>query len=189
MSATLQGAAYYMPIGRAEKLTLCAMADHANDDGVGVWPGNTKLATKTSQSVRNLQRHLRALERAGLIARVKNPSGGRGLAVEWEINADLIYAVARANGWTQRTRTTTRVSPFPPRKDDTTARNHDKPGTETVTPMSPQPSRNHQNPGELSTSDDPPLLTDTHPRAPGEPIGDYLARIATLHAASREGHQ
>lgn len=185
MSATLQGAAYYLPIGRAEKLTLCAMADHANDDGAGVWPGNTKLATKTSQSVRNLQRHLRALQRAGLIAPVKNPQGGRGLAVEWEINADLVYAVARANGWTQRTRTTTRMSPFPPRKGDTTARNHDKTGTETMTPVSPQPSENHQNHTELSTDTDPPLLTETHPRAPGEPLGDYLTRIATLHAQTR----
>lgn len=186
MSATLQGAAYYLPIGRAEKLTLCAMADHANDDGDGVWPGNTKLARKTSQSVRNLQRHLRSLQRAGLIAPVKHAQGGRGFAVEWAINADLVYAVARANGWTQRTRrTTTRVSPFPAGNHDNTAGNHDTTGTESVTPVSPQPSENHQNPHELSTSVDPPLLTETHPRTPGEPIGDYLARIATLHASTR----
>lgn len=101
MSATLQGAAYYMPLPPAEKMLLLALADHCNDDGVGAWPGNERLATKTSYSVRNVQRILGRLESAGLIARVAHASGGRGFAVEWALNMEVIYTTARANGWTE----------------------------------------------------------------------------------------
>ena len=115
MSATLQGACYYLRLGGPEKHLLGAMADHANDDGLGVWPGNELLAQKTSRSVRTVQRLLKLLEAADLIARVAHPAGGRGHSVEWALNAPAIYEAAREEGWTQRSKRSLEHSPFPAR--------------------------------------------------------------------------
>jgi hypothetical protein len=104
MSATLTGATFYLPISQTDKLVLLALADHANDDGEGIHPGNDRLITKTSRSEATVRRALHRLEHWGVIKRVAYPAGGRGKAVEWEINVRLVYDTARAYGWTQKTR-------------------------------------------------------------------------------------
>ena len=179
MSATLQGATYYLPLPKGEKLLLCALADHANDDGAGVYPGNERLATKTSDSVRNVQRLLRSLERAQLIARVAHAEGGRGRAVEWAINAPFIYNVARANGWTATSKRVRSMSPFTDEKGDTTAPKPRHHARERVRVVSPQPLGSIKNRDD--DIDDGPLITELNPRHPGEDLGVYLRRIADLH--------
>ena len=179
MSATLQGATYYVPIPKNEKFVLAALADHANDDGGGVYPGNELIALKTSDSVRNVQRLLATLEEAGLIARVRYARGGRGHAVEWAVNAPLVYEVARANGWTARRKTMSVVSPFRPGKGDTTGVKGDTTGVKGALGVTPT-IKNHQNHPELSTDAAPPLLTNLHPRGLDEPIGAYLLRIVDI---------
>lgn len=104
MSGTLQGATYYVTeLPTTTRFLLCALADHADDKGLGVWPGNERLALKTGVSVRHIQRMLKDLEADGWIARVAFPAGGRGHAVAWAVNAARIYDTARENGWTQET--------------------------------------------------------------------------------------
>lgn len=41
-----------------ELLTALALTDHAHDDGTSVRPGIARLAKKTRQSERTVQRHL-----------------------------------------------------------------------------------------------------------------------------------
>ncbi len=104
MSATLLGAVFYLSLPEWEKLMLAAMADHASDDGQHVFPGTARLALKASAKDRHARRLLASLEEKGYIARVAYPKGGRGHAVEWAVDAARVYAEARANGWTQKTR-------------------------------------------------------------------------------------
>lgn len=46
---------------------LLVLADHANDDGTGAFPSVDTIAWKTRMGERTVQRHLRALEKQGLI--------------------------------------------------------------------------------------------------------------------------
>lgn len=52
-----------------EKLVLIAYANHANDDGAGIWPSNERLARQACCSVRTVQRTVSKLVDAGLITR------------------------------------------------------------------------------------------------------------------------
>ena len=173
MSASLMSAAMYLPITKSEKLLLVAMTDHANDDGLGVYPGNPRLATKTSDSIRNMQKVLARLEELELILKDKHPFGGRGLAVEWAINADMIYSLAKAHGWTQkrvssRTPFTERKGDATAQKGDATAQNHAPGDTPTVLNVIP-------------TEPEPLSLAEQNPRKAAESMADYLSRIAQLY--------
>jgi len=166
-------ASMYLPIPKAEKLLLTAMADHADNDGLGVYPSNPLLALKTSDTIRNMQKVLVKLKELDLILKDKHPFGGRGLAVEWAIDIDLIYSLAKAHGWTQK-RVSSRT-PFRERKGVTTAQKGvttaqkgapgDTPTLLTVITMEPEP----------------PSLAEKNPRHDAETIGDYLKRIAELY--------
>ncbi len=180
MSAALLGAVFYLPVPKPEKLLLAALADHATDDGSGVYPGNERLAVKTSDTVRNVQRLLHMLEAAGIIARVAYAEGGRGRAVEWAINAPLVYAAARANGWTATTKRVRAMSPFGDGKGDMAGAKPRHGGRERVRPMSPQPPVTIMNRVD-DVVDDPPLLSELHPRGEAEELGAYLLRLADLH--------
>jgi len=58
--------AFSQELAASPKLTLLALADHADDDGI-CWPGVTGLAKKTSQSERTIQRRLVELQEAGYL--------------------------------------------------------------------------------------------------------------------------
>lgn len=171
MSATLIGATLYLPLPAGPKLLLVALSDHAHDDGLSCYPGNTLLAKKTTVSVRQVQRNLEALEADGWIRRYRYANGGKGHAVEWQLNAAKIFADARENGWTQRV---TSVPPFeskgrhprPERVTSTTSK-----GDTSVIPT----IMNHQEPVEN-------LISTENPQQPGEAIRDYALRLAGLIA-------
>lgn len=61
-----------------ELLTLLRVADHADNDGV-CWPGEKSVASYTSQDERTVRRHLKTLEKLGLLHRERQVAGqGRG---------------------------------------------------------------------------------------------------------------
>lgn len=171
MSATLIGATLYLPIPAGPKLLLVALSDHANDDGLSCYPGNTLLAKKTTVTVRQVQRNLEALEADEWIRRHKYVNGGKGHAVEWQLHVAKMFAEARENGWTQRVSS---VPPFeskgrhprPERVTSTTGK-----GDVSVTPT----IMNHQEPDSLK-------FQTENPRQPGESAGAYAARIAPMLA-------
>jgi hypothetical protein len=171
MSATLIGATLYLPLPAGPKLLLVALSDHANDDGLSCYPGNTLLAKKTTVSVRQVQRNLEALEADEWIRRYRYAHGGKGHAVEWQLNVSKIFADARENGWTQRV---TSVPPFeskgrhprPERVTSTTGK-----GDTSVIPT----IMNHQEPESLK-------FQRENPKTDEESWGSYAARIAGLIA-------
>ena len=83
------------PLDPPSKLLLLALADHANDSGIGIYPGNARLARKVGLKERQLQYLLAHLENHGLIRRENYAKGGRGHAVEWAINVDFLAILKR----------------------------------------------------------------------------------------------
>ncbi|MCH8112797.1 MAG: helix-turn-helix domain-containing protein [Proteobacteria bacterium] len=61
-----------------EKLLLLKLADHADDDGGSIFPGNTSLAEAAEVCERSVQSYLRSLEKLGVLVWVANAGGDRG---------------------------------------------------------------------------------------------------------------
>lgn len=171
MSASLMGAVFYLPdISTSDLAVLLALADHANDAGEHVYPGNDRLAFKSKMTVRGVQKALARLQEANLIAVAQHPHGGRGMAKEWHLNASKIYTLATNHGWANGAPR----SRFPVERVNTVP---ERVNVETVKGEhgSPQPSGNHQEPDSLR-------LQNENPRQPGESAGAYAQRIAALMA-------
>ena len=60
-----------------EQSVMLAMADHANEDGTGMWPSNARLAHKTGYSTRNVKRIKRALRKKGVLVKVEDSTHNR----------------------------------------------------------------------------------------------------------------
>lgn len=83
MSAQLMGRAFYADLPPTVKLVLLALADHANDDGTGVFVGQDRLAAKCSCDERTVRRAIKRLVEMGYLEQVKRGRGpGRGHAGE-----------------------------------------------------------------------------------------------------------
>jgi hypothetical protein len=65
-----------------ELAILSAMALWADETGRGVWPSMDRLAARSRQSVRTVQRRMRVLEERGLIAKDPHHQDPRWLAIE-----------------------------------------------------------------------------------------------------------
>jgi DNA-binding PadR family transcriptional regulator len=76
-----------------EKLTLLALADHADHDGGNAHPGVELLARKTGYSVRQIQYNLKKLKDKDLIRPVVAPEGGRGRVTTYQIFPERVQAV------------------------------------------------------------------------------------------------
>lgn len=74
------------PNGGGEMLLALALADHANDQGTGIYPSIASLAEKTRQSVRAVQYQLRAMEAAGWLILVNSGNGGRNQRREYRVS-------------------------------------------------------------------------------------------------------
>jgi len=76
--------------GVAEMLLALALADHADDDGVHIFPTVEALATKTRQSVRTVQRQLKNMVDDGWLIPVGKHGSHRYSPNEYRINPDWI---------------------------------------------------------------------------------------------------
>lgn len=158
MSIRVMSLCWGLPLDHSSLFTLFALADHASDNGEGIYPGNARLARKTSMGLRQSQRNLAHLETHGLIRRAKYPKGGHGRAVEWAINVEFLQ-------------TMTSTTWFDMNRDSCDRKGcHLSPGT--MTSESPQPS------GTIMNRED--LSTEEHPRGESESMADYLIRLANL---------
>jgi len=71
------GRVFYTELPAHLKLTLLALADHAEDDGTGIFVGQARLARKTGASERAVRGHIAELRELGLIEKVGRV-GSRG---------------------------------------------------------------------------------------------------------------
>lgn len=69
------GHAFYFDLEPRQKLLLLAIADHANDDGFGAYPGQGRLAEKAGCSERHVRRLLTILENSDLLEVVQQGDG------------------------------------------------------------------------------------------------------------------
>lgn len=76
--------------GTGEFLTALCLADHADHDGGSIFPSVARIAKKTQQSERTIQRHLAAMRASGWLQVVKNSSGKPGEATTYRIPVELI---------------------------------------------------------------------------------------------------
>ena len=76
MSGKATGWAWEQDVRCVEKIILLALADHSDDRGVS-WPGIERLAMKTGQSERTVQRALGSLEIQKLLHREERSRRGR----------------------------------------------------------------------------------------------------------------
>ncbi len=74
------------PVGGGEFALALALADNAHDDGTHIFPHVETMATKSRQSVRAVQGHLRAMLASGWLIRTSSGRGGRGVAAEYRIS-------------------------------------------------------------------------------------------------------
>jgi biotin operon repressor len=77
MSGLVMGRVFYTELPAHLKLTLLALADHAEDDGTGIFVGQARLARKTGASERAVRGHIAELRELGLIEKVGRV-GSRG---------------------------------------------------------------------------------------------------------------
>lgn len=86
MSGKLMGAIYGLAIPRHLREVALAMADHADDNGVGVFPSIGRLAWKLGVDRRTVQRNVRELERLRVLVKVADATSRR--PAEWRIEID-----------------------------------------------------------------------------------------------------
>lgn len=132
---------HYPGQGGEYTLALC-LADFANDEGESIWPAVTTMAHNSRQSVRTVQRQLRAMEDSGWLICVERSSGGKGRPSRYRINPAWLDS---PKSWTPNPVTMTGLGPVKPCHGDgvsdaqtpsSTTSNHD-------TAVSPEPSKNH----------------------------------------------
>jgi len=73
-----------------QKMALLAYADHANDDGTSVYPGEDVMAEKTSDSPGNVRRVPKLLIEDGVLIQTKR--GHRGQRAEFRIDIERLDA-------------------------------------------------------------------------------------------------
>lgn len=76
--------------GTGEFLTALCLADHADHDGGNIFPSIARVAKKTQQSERTVQRHIAAMRVSGWLQVVKQASGKPGETTTYRIPIELI---------------------------------------------------------------------------------------------------
>lgn len=149
----------------ALKLVAVILADHADQDGV-CWPSYRRLAEMTSQSERQVARHVKELIEAGVITKLRT-----GTIVKKDGKSLRLSNAYRLNAHVIKGRKTLKLSP-----DSllVTSENvyleHDKSSRSRWTPVSTKPSNNRK-----------PNLHDSRPvdKSKREPatLSDVLAAL------------
>ncbi len=94
MSVSVMSLVWRSDLPANHKLVLLAYADHANDDGSSVYPGEDWMAAKTSYTGGNIRRVTKQLVEAGFLHRVKR--GQTGQRAEWEVDVPMLRAAQSA---------------------------------------------------------------------------------------------
>jgi DNA-binding PadR family transcriptional regulator len=174
--------------GQGGELVLAlSVADHAHDDGRGIFPSIPALAVKTRQSERTVQRQLRDMEQKGWLQCEQRSAGGRNRSSRYRINPEWIEA-PQAFAWKavngdilspfKGEKPRQNVTVFAPETVTSEARNGD---------TAVSPAKNHQ---ETSNTPDSPFSkagsavpSDSDDRKAGEWM---LTRLRVMNPGHRE---
>lgn len=93
MSIMLMSRIFRMNIGGCNrKLLAVRLADFADDDGRGIYPGVDRLAQETELSERTVQRILADFEREGILVCRQRATGRPGVANRYDFDLARLYA-------------------------------------------------------------------------------------------------
>ena len=84
------GKVFYTALPPNLKLVLVTYADHANDDGSSVYPGEERLVAKTSYSTPTIRRITAELLATGIL--VQTQRGHRGTTAKYRIDVEALEA-------------------------------------------------------------------------------------------------
>lgn len=119
MSIRVMSAVWEMDLPAKSKLVLLALADCANDEGLA-WPSIATIARKCGCDQRTVQRNLRDLESAGLIAREEVTGKG----CRYRFSPRQIATPGKMSPVTKTTRTPGKLPPKPSRTVNTKKQRH-----------------------------------------------------------------
>jgi len=147
------------------KIVALALADHADDHGYRVRPGLELLTEKTGLGRRQVQRMLASLREQGALVPLRYAAGGRGCATEYRLHLERLPQLPSRGDETVSPATPLEpgndvmgdvVSPENGDAHDTVSQENSdadvadlgvqkpetvSPGTQRVSPVTPQPSR------------------------------------------------
>jgi len=86
MSVKVQSLVWASELPPHQRLVLLAYADHANDDGASIYPGEERMALKTGYSRASVYRTTRELINLGVLVQTKR--GYRGQRAEFRIHLE-----------------------------------------------------------------------------------------------------
>lgn len=89
MSVKLMGQVWELRLSPGQMLVALALADHGADDGSRIFPSLGRVAWKCGYSERQVRRVVRELEKAGIVVKVAEPCGGRGVEYRLDVGAGL----------------------------------------------------------------------------------------------------
>lgn len=90
MSVKVMGLVWDHYPGSGEFLTALCLADHADHDGSSIYPSVARIAKKTQQSERTVQRHLAGMKKNGWLVEVEKATGVPGKATTYRIPIERI---------------------------------------------------------------------------------------------------
>lgn len=90
MSKNLESQVWRSALKGELKPVAAVMADMGNDDGRGIYPSVAYLAWLLSTSERAIQLKLKKLDELGIVRRVANRQGGRGLVPRYRLYANKL---------------------------------------------------------------------------------------------------
>ena len=88
MSVAIMAKVWATDLPTNEKIVLLAYADHADDEGASIYPGELRMADKTSYSTGNIRKITAKLVEGGLLHRVER--GRRGTRAVFLINVEAL---------------------------------------------------------------------------------------------------
>lgn len=177
MSKSLENQVWHSALDAELKPVAAVMADMGNDDGYGIYPSVAYIAWLLSRSERSIQTALKKLVQLGILDRVANAKGGRGLKPRYQLNAD---ALPERPKWRSE-RKGAESAPFTvapkgcneqQERVQSTSQKGENPAPDPLvdpleirkTPLPPKPKRSHK-PPEPTVVLDPPYHGDLFVRA------------------------
>lgn len=75
------------------KLIAARLADHADDEGRGIWPSDERITAQCDTSVRTVQRTLADFVKEGLLKAIREGGKGRFDTGRYDFEMDILKSI------------------------------------------------------------------------------------------------